>query len=86
MFSNFMNVKRDAPTYIAAYIDSFMTKGVVGKNPEAVSKQLEAIVKLSNYLLDRDVFFRFLEQHLAIRLLNKTIANLEAEEELIKRI
>ncbi len=37
-------MKRDAPNYIASYIDSFMTKGVVGKNPEAVAKQLEAIV------------------------------------------
>jgi hypothetical protein len=51
-----------------------------------VVNHLEAFVKLSNHLHDRDVFLGFMEQFLSKRLLNKLVADEEAEEALIKRI
>lgn len=81
-----MNMERRAPQLIAQCIDSYLTTGVKGKTQEDVTRHLEAVVKLSNHLHDRDVFLGFMEQFLSKRLLNKLVADEEAEEGLIKRI
>ena len=82
-FQNFLNQSDSSPNYIANYTDNELKKGIIGKSTNEVEKQLTAIVKIFCCLHDRDIFIKNLEEFLHFRLLNKTIASKEAEEQLI---
>lgn len=71
---------------MAAFSDNLLKKSIVGLSTQEVDKELNAIVRLFCCLHDRDVFIKSLEVNLHVRLLNKTIASKEAEEQIIAKI
>lgn len=78
-----INKQKLSPKYLAAYSDKYLIDGIKGLSNQDIQKGLQGVVRLFCCLNDRDVFMREIQDHLHLRLLNKTVSSKEAEEKFI---
>lgn len=81
-----MNLNPHIPNYIAKYCDQVMTKDIRGLASEKVDEKLDQIIRLFCCLHQRDLFVKSYQQYLCSRLLNKTMTDKAAEENMLSKL
>lgn len=85
-FQNFMNQSQHPPLHMAAFLDNFLSKSIVGMSSQDIEETLNQVIRLFCCLHERDTFVKNCEHYLHLRLLNKKMQSKEVEEQLIKKI
>lgn len=71
---------------MADYCDALLKKGGTKMNERAIMVALEHVVRLFNYLTDKDLFSEFYRKRLASRLLQQRSASTDAEKAMIGKL
>ncbi|CAL1696829.1 unnamed protein product [Somion occarium] len=86
-FSASFKARRNKPAeMIAKYLDKEMRKGQKGKADSVFEKELDAVLELSRFTEDRDVFRTFYHRQLARRLLLQKSASDDFEKAMLKKL
>ena len=85
-FLKFMNKFSDTPQYLAEYWDNLFRVGIKGMSESEIDENLNAIIRLFRCLHNRDIFAKAYEKYQALRLLNKSSLNSNAEQSMISKL
>ncbi|KAL3622406.1 Cullin-3A [Castilleja foliolosa] len=81
-FEYFISLNPRSPEYLSLFVDDKLRKGVKEEDIEVI---LDKVMILFRYLQEKDVFEKYYKQHLAKRLLGKTVSD-DAERSLIVKL
>lgn len=84
-FSEFINLFSRSSEFVSLFIDDSLKRGLKGKSDEDVEIVLQKAIVLLRYLVDRDMFERYYQKHLARRLLHNK-SEMHIEKELVRRM
>ena len=84
-FSEFINMFHRSSEFVSLFIDDSLKRGLKGKSDEDVEIVLQKAIVLLRYLVDRDMFERYYQKHLARRLLHNK-SEMHIEKELVRRM
>lgn len=85
-FTEFVNAFNRSSEFVSLFIDDNLKNGIRGKTEAEVDVTMDKAIVLIQYLLDRDLFQRYYQKHLARRLLHGKSESQEAEKQLISRM
>lgn len=85
-FTEFVNLFNRSSEFVSLFIDDNLKNGIRGKTEAEVDITMDKAITLIQYLLDRDMFQRYYQKHLARRLLHGKSESQEAEKQLISRM
>lgn len=85
-FTDFVNMFGRSSEFVSLFIDDNLKNGIRGKTEAEVDITMDKAITLIQYLLDRDMFQRYYQKHLARRLLHGKSESQEAEKQLILRM
>lgn len=85
-FSEFINLFARSSEFVSLFIDDNLKNGIRGKTEAEVDLTMDKAITLIRYLLDKDMFQRYYQKHLARRLLHGKSESVEAEKQLISRM
>lgn len=85
-FTEFVNLFNRSSEFVSLFIDDNLKNGIRGKTEAEVDVTMDKAITLIQYLLDRDMFQRYYQKHLARRLLHGKSESQEAEKQLILRM
>lgn len=85
-FTEFVNLFARSSEFVSLFIDDNLKNGIRGKTEAEVDITMDKAITLIQYLLDRDMFQRYYQKHLARRLLHGKSESQEAEKQLILRM
>lgn len=85
-FTEFVNLFARGSEFVSLFIDDNLKNGIRGKTEAEVDVTMDKAITLIQYLLDRDMFQRYYQKHLARRLLHGKSESQEAEKQLILRM
>ncbi|XP_071641362.1 cullin-3-like [Temnothorax longispinosus] len=84
-FEYFFNLNPKNPEYLSLFIDDKLKKGVNGMTEQDIEGILNKTMVLFRFLQEKDVFERYYRQHLAKRLLNKSVPD-DSEKNMISKL
>ncbi|KAM0788414.1 hypothetical protein ACM66B_001551 [Microbotryomycetes sp. NB124-2] len=84
-FSVFVNQNNKAPEYISLFIDDNLKKGLKGKSEAEVDDVLNRAVALFRFLVEKDTFEKYYNNHLARRLINQKSVSDDAERNMLAK-
>ncbi|KAL2137022.1 hypothetical protein VTI74DRAFT_10498 [Chaetomium olivicolor] len=84
-FSEFINMFSRSSEFVSLFIDDSLKRGLKGKSDEDAEVVLQKAIVLVRYLVDRDMFERYYQKHLARRLLHAK-SEMHTEKELVRRM
>ncbi|SPN96833.1 related to cullulin 3 [Cephalotrichum gorgonifer] len=82
-FTEFINSFDRASEYVSLFIDDSLRRGIRDKTEAEIDVVLEKAIALIRYILDKDMFERYYQRHLARRLLNSKSESHDVEKQLI---
>lgn len=82
-FAEFINSFDRASEYVSLFIDDSLRRGIRDKTEAEVDVVLGKAIALIRYILDKDMFERYYQRHLARRLLNSKSESHDVEKQLI---
>lgn len=82
-FAEFINSFDRASEYVSLFIDDSLRRGIRDKTEAEIDIVLGKAIALIRYILDKDMFERYYQRHLARRLLNSKSESHEVEKQLI---
>lgn len=82
-FAEFINSFDRASEYVSLFIDDSLRRGIRDKTEAEIDVVLGKAIALIRYILDKDMFERYYQRHLARRLLNSKSESHEVEKQLI---
>lgn len=82
-FAEFINSFDRASEYVSLFIDDSLRRGIRDKTENEIDVVLGKAIALIRYILDKDMFERYYQRHLARRLLNSKSESHEVEKQLI---
>jgi hypothetical protein len=85
-FQEFMNTEKKTPHYMVIYTDNQFKIGFKQKTLVEIDEVLDQVVRIFCCLHGRDVFVASYTSLLAVRLLNKTSVNDEAEQSMVRKL
>ncbi|KAK4051822.1 hypothetical protein OIV83_002527 [Microbotryomycetes sp. JL201] len=84
-FSVFVNQNNKSPEFISLFIDDNLKKGLKGKSEAEVDDVLNRAVALFRFLVEKDTFEKYYNNHLARRLINQKSVSDDAERNMLAK-
>ncbi|KAK4704943.1 hypothetical protein P7C70_g1265, partial [Phenoliferia sp. Uapishka_3] len=84
-FIVFVNKNLKSPEYISLFVDENLKKGLKGKTEAEVDSVLNKTIALFRFLVEKDVFEKYYNMHLAKRLINSRSVSDDAERNMLAK-